>query len=61
MISEALVSITNEVLSVRSVMASTGVFTKATFNLSKKDCSVSIYTHSECDPVRSVRGAAMSA
>ena len=36
-------------------MASTGVSTKAAFNFSNKDCSASVHTHLECDPVRLVR------
>ena len=42
-------------------MASTGASTKAAFKLSNKDYSTLVHTHSEFDPVRSVRGAAMSA
>ena len=61
MASEASVSMTNEVLLVRSGMASTGASTKAAYNISNEDCLVSIHTYSECDPVRSVRGAAISA
>ena len=52
---------TNEALSVRSDIASTGASTKAAFNQSSEDCLASVYTHSECDPVRSVRGATMLA
>ena len=35
--------------------------TKAAFNLSNEDCSVSVYIHLECDPFRPVKIAAMSA
>ena len=59
--SEALVSMTNEALSVRSGMANTGASTKDAFNLSNEDCSISAHTYSEGNPVKSVRSVAMSA
>ena len=59
--SEVAVSMINKVLSVRSGIASSGVSNKAAFNLPNEDCSVSVHTYSECSPVWSVRGAAMSA
>ena len=58
---EVSVSMANEAFSVRYGMASTRESTKVAFNLSNEDCSVSVHTHSECDLVRSIRGAAMSA
>ena len=59
--SEASVSMTNEVLSVRSSMASTRESIKAAFNLSNEYCSASVHHYTEYDSFRSVRGAAMSA
>ena len=43
-----------------SGIANTDTSTKAAFNLSNKNYSTSVHTHSECNPVRSIRGAAIS-
>ena len=58
---EVSVLMTDKVLLVRSGMSNTGASTKAALNLSNEDCLALVYTHTQCDPVKSVRGAVMSA